>query len=216
MCLHEETIESYPDCEIVCLQCGVVLEKILDRSPENLPFIVDEFDVLLMREALTDIVNNIHLPMNCIEPVIAKYKQVRIETNLTKFKNRELLCFVLYNFLIEEGVPRLLHDICRQCHVRASRIWDIQKESNAFADLEPQLLVCRVIDILKIPYHHLDSIKSTITFLDNISCAKPETIAACAIYATVECELSDVCEHCQISKSSVTSLYKRYMRHKNE
>lgn len=216
MCLHENVIDTYPECDIVCADCAFVIGKTYSDAlyKGQFPLIVDEIDDIIIHELLTDVVHNLNLPENCIEPSKIKYKEHRLNKDLRKFKNHELACFSIYNELIEQENPTFLEDLCAQCNVNQSQIWNIQKAIDNFADLEPRLLVSRIVSELEIPYVLTDRIYKNIEKLEEISSAKPETILACAIY--IETEINDnislhsICQQCRVSKSSVLSLFRRY------
>lgn len=213
MCLHENTIECYPSAEVVCTDCGLVMEKILEQY-NNVCVIVDEYDDIVIREELDNLMHNMHLPVGLKDEIVGEYKEHRINKELSSFKNNELLGFTIYDNLIKNQTPRLLDEICWNCHVQQTRIWSIQKIVKSFHDLDPILLVDRVIDELNIPYYKKSKIIETIRKIEDFSCAKPETITACAIYIHTNNEyLEAICVSCGISKSSVTSLYKRYRKH---
>lgn len=227
MCLHEETIDNYREGEVVCTLCGLVLDQIFGSCYKyrGAPYIVDEIDDFAIRETLMDVMGNINLPNGLKEQMLVEYKVHRVNKKLRLFKNNEILCFTIYDNLIKNEIPRQLDDICYRCHVKRSRICSIQTETE-FNDLDPTLLVERIIGELEIPYNNLGKIIAVVRQLEEISCAKPETMTACAIFAHMmqgeknlfhqdKNILKSICHHCDISESSVKSLFKRYRKSQN-
>lgn len=214
MCLHEKTIDSYPACEVVCLNCGEVLHQILDHSITS-PFITDEFDDFLIRDEIDNLIHNLNLPAGLKDEMCKEYREHRINKELSTFKNNELICFTVYDNLIKNKAPRLLEEICWRCHVNPSRVWLIQKSLRYFNELDPITLIDRVLDELNISYGNKPEIIETVRKLEEVSVCKPETIVACAVHIHTGQKtdiLKSICDVCHISKSSVLSLFKRSNR----
>lgn len=211
MCDHDITIETYPECDIVCVTCASVIDKVYSSPTEITPGL--DLDNAI-GELMTDVAYNMHLPLNCINPSKHAFQKHRANVELKKYKNKELACFAVYNELIEQEIPTHLEDICRHFDTTTSRIWNIQKDIDTYADLEPCLLIPRIISELKIPYFLREEITHIVKQLELISTAKPETIAACAVYIVTKkhnyIPISSICQQCHISISSVLSLYRRY------
>lgn len=216
MCTHERTIITHPENEIVCCDCGMVIEQCYDNfNIEHLSLVTDEIDVIVITDLISNAVANLHLPANLIEISKNKYCDNRIDASFKKFKNNELACFTLYDEIVKEKIPIFLQDLCKQFNTNERIIWNVQKASETFSNVDPVSFVSKVCEELDIPYCLQKYIFQTISSLEDISTAKPITICACAIYATTNGLLSNItlekiCEHCRVSKSSVLSLYRKY------
>lgn len=218
MCSHEHTVETYPECDIVCTDCAFVVGQVYNKTNyTTLPPFYDESDDISISELLIDLTFDLHLPNSCIEPTKYRFRKLRANNDLCKYRNNELACFAVYNELLEQEIPTNLEDLCLHCHTTPARIWNIQKSVDNFICLEPVLLIPRIISELQLPFFLCDQMKQVVQKLEIISSAKPETIAACAIYITTRTfyeniTLSSICQQCRISSSSVLSLYRRYGR----
>lgn len=210
--MHENTIETYPECDIVCVDCAFVLDRVYTPILQSSHTDID----ITVSELITDVFYNLNLSLSCLEISKKNYQKHRSNNDLKSYKNHEIACFVVYNVLIEQKIPTHMEDICMHFDTCQSRIWNIQKSIETFEDLDPCLLIPRIITELEIPYFLREEIQQIVRQLELISTAKPETIAACAIYIVTKkhnhIPLTTICYRCRISVSSVLSLFRRYGR----
>ena len=73
MCKHENTIIT-PESEEVCVFCGLVVDKCLECFNEENRQVNLKYEEGKIKEKLTDIFYNLHLPFGVFDKIILKYE----------------------------------------------------------------------------------------------------------------------------------------------
>lgn len=210
-CHHPATQISYPENEDVCVDCGLVIEKIYVDGFRTV--ISDEVDLNESRTFLMDIINNANISPGVRFNTEFAFNNLRRERKLSSFKNRELICYCLYRELINQNVPRSPEEISYYAGVHHSVIWKIEKCMEHQSYLSPAHMLQRVGQELDIPITLNPAIISSVFKLEKISCAKPGTILGCAIMIlskknNLDIDVNIIAESCGVSATSVKTLFK--------
>ena len=215
MCLHSATIITAED-EIVCEECGLVLEKNYAVVPSQYP--IDEYKDFAMREKLMDVCYNAHIPVVLVDSTLQFYDTIRQDLKLKSFSCQTLLAFALYKSLIHEKISRPPTEICGYFGTSAKNFSSIDQLLNEDSFTTSGELMERYASELRIPWKYHQEIRNYILKLENISCARPETVIGCAFMLAHEkfffqdrLTFSKVSLTCGISISAIKSLRKKYL-----
>lgn len=216
-CLHEKTAENYPECETVCTLCSLVLQPW-----EVLPHpIVDELHYGELQVYLEDLVHNSHIYEGVVKPVLHYYQLIRDNEKLRTFRGREILCYCLFSELLKNNVGRSMNEIAYFGDVNKTRLYKIQKLLSDTYELEPEDLLMRLMDEMKIPFSFHSRITHILQELHKLSSSKPETKAACAILLCCDnknfsIDKRELCRQVGVQWPSVRTLLKRYEKYRCE
>ena len=210
-CQHRDETQRAQNYEgeIVCLDCGTVLYQEFD-----MPFVVDELQDVALRESLLDIFERAHIPIGILDLVIHKYNTLK-SSNECKNESKKLLLAHAVNYILtKEGIPRGPLEMSMHFDVSPGALWKLERKLSYGDNLETVQTLSRFMAELQVPYHHLEEIADNVKEIELVSCAKPETVAACAIYTlqkkgVLSLALSKIANVCGTSEQSVRSLYKK-------
>lgn len=211
-CPHTQTIES-PECETVCLSCGLVIHC----SGWATRVIVDELYYGEVQTYLEDLIQNAHIYEGIIGPTLHLTRLTRSNPELKTFGIKEIACFCLYSELIKNNVGRTLKEIAYYGGTDAGRLYKIQKQLKNTDELEPCQLLDRIMDETQIPYSFRRRLNQIIDTLSDICSSKPETKVVCAIIICCEekahrVDKKELCNHVNVQWPSVRSLIKRFQQ----
>lgn len=213
VCSHLKTVESHPECETVCIDCGQVLEQ---GSIMTEP-IIDELHYGEMQAYLEDLVHNAYIYEGAVKPALFMYNILRADSALRNFSKKEIVCYCLFLELIKSDVGRSMTEIAYFGGVCKTRMYKIQSALCNGEELEPRHLLPRIMDELLIPFSFQSPIMNIIDELNHLCSAKPETKVACAIYVycerkNYEIDKKKICKQCCVQWPSVKSLISKYVR----
>lgn len=215
MCVHSATTLTQED-EIVCEECGLVLDKNYSVVPYQFP--IDEYKDFAMREKVLDVCYNAHIPIVLVDPTLQFYDSIRQDVKLKKFSCQTLLAFALYKSLINEKISRPPAEICGFFGITAKHFNSIDQLLNENSFTTSGEIMERYAVELNIPWKYHQEIRNFIEKLEDISCARPETVIGCAFMLAHEkfffedrLTFSKVSMTCGISISAIKSLRKKYL-----
>lgn len=211
-CSHQNTVESYPEQENVCLDCGLVLDNILLDG-----MIVDELHYGDLQTFLENVTHNAHIFSGIIQPVMFLFMNISKDPRVKNFRKHELLCYCLFEELLRHNTGRSVRELAFFCEVDSGKIWKIQSILNNGMELSAEHLVVRICDELNVPFSFHASICNILNELDIMSSSKPETKLAAALL--IHCERKDfplkknnVCNACGVKWTSVRTLRNKYLQ----
>ena len=207
--MHLQTVETN-EAELVCLACGLVLDKCYSQAGT---LIVDEMEDYFLQDELGEIFARGHLPQGLVYNVIRNYNSYK-EGFLKSFSKLALLCYATFSELTKNGIPRSPVELASYFNVSPHEIWKLQKKMEYPEALEAAQMISRFMCELQIPYQYLEAISDLVKEIEKFSCAKPETVAAAAIFKVsvrdkLNLKLSDISHACGTSQPSIRSLYKK-------
>ena len=212
MCLHYEKVVTREN-DLVCVECGFVLER---TFPGHI--VVDELFDFHTREKLLDVFHNAHFPLGLIELSMFKARQLSDIQALKKFHHNTRLCFSVYETLNENQATRTPEEVAFHFDIDPLDIWKIEKILGSdFTDATAYLLE-KIRCNLNLPFHLNSEILKLVYEIQEISCAKPETIIGAAIQTIVkktpyrEVSLEKISRVCGVSPASIRLLKKKMIR----
>lgn len=210
LCVHEQTVDVFPESETVCIVCGEVTSKLMSKE-----LIIDELERGEMSIYLEDLVQNAHIYRGIIQPTLFIFHITKSVKELKNFKSKEILCYCLFNELQKNGVGRSMKEIAYFGGVESAKIWKLMKQLNNSEELDPSQLLSRVCDDSNIPYSFIPQIEIILDEMDGMTSAKPETrvaaaIALCCERKSFNFNSKDVCKSSGVKWPSVKALCRKF------
>lgn len=220
MCLHTRTVITQED-ESVCIECGVVTEKMYEYS-NYIPVSIDECENDIMKDFLLDICHNHHIPPSLAPNILQQYKEQLTDERLKQYSRNELLAYATFTQLIDNGISRTPIEVAYYYQINHLRLWRIGLSQSRVDRVNSRDLLSRYGDELRLPYNLNPDILAVIHQMESFTCAKPETVVASAIHVVIEKgevtslthspTLREIANVCNVSTTSVRSLANRYYR----
>jgi hypothetical protein len=209
---HHSSIEiTYPEDECVCTQCGMVTDK---NYFDTCNIVIDELEDCEIRNRLTNIMINIHIPLGILDLTMFTYRQFRCDERLSKFKNIIIAIFALYDILNTEGITRSEHELCYVADIDPHKLWCIQKILGYESRATSSSFIERMSVELNFPFFLQNDELDLVDRIKETSYSKPGTVIACSFYKVIqdrqlEIEITKICQAASVSKTSVINLYKQ-------
>jgi transcription initiation factor TFIIIB Brf1 subunit/transcription initiation factor TFIIB len=184
MCAHINSVIDEREGSIVCTSCGLVLdEKIFNFNNSNLSYQEDGQNVCFKNE-VKEILSKLQLPEVYTNRILENFKNEISQ----KRNKKELLPYVIYKTLNENGIPISIKDISSTSGFTDISIYDMQ-ESNKSLIVQPEDLLEKYCSYLGFDYKTYTLVKKLLP-QQNISGHNPLTIIAATIYKY--CKLNNI------------------------
>ena len=134
MCLHENTVICQTEGDIVCCDCGLVIDDSLTR-----------YETHAIQEATSTYYDMNHYSMDdyfdianfcsrfhiedyaSVSKIFEEYKKVKKEI---RFKKEEIVSYVIYQFLKSENLPRSMKEVSKYMLVSSNSLWKIERSQS--------------------------------------------------------------------------------------
>ena len=134
MCNHENTVICQTEGDIVCCDCGLVIDHSLTRyethATQESTRIYNEVNYHSL-DGYFDVANfcsRFHIE-DCasISKIFEEYKKVKKEI---RFKKEEIISYVIYQFLKSENLPRSMKEVSKYMSVSSNSLWKIERSQS--------------------------------------------------------------------------------------
>ena len=220
MCFHENTLICQTEGDIVCCDCGLVIDTFLTRYETHAmqePTRIHHEANHHATDDYFDIVNfcsRFHIE-DCasVSKIFEDYKKVKKEI---RFKKEEIISYVIYQFLKSEKFPRSMKEVSKHMLVSSNSLWKIERsQSLKLPSSTPKQL-------LETYYRHVDlSFKDMIAVSDLIDSVQssdtsfaPSSICSglCYFYCKEKKIQTSMKKIASIFHTSVMSIH-RFLKH---
>jgi transcription initiation factor TFIIIB Brf1 subunit/transcription initiation factor TFIIB len=209
VCNHTETINDDREGELICLGCGLVLEKIFEN---DLVTQVTNTN-LKINEFILDVCENACIQKNIACEAFNYFTKISKKVAVNKFKDVHLASYAIYETLNRFSSPRTAEEIEFFTGTPVNKLWVIQSSLNFTQTLNnPEDYVERFCSLLDLEFSHLQTVTKIVSELSiTVGCVKSNCLIAAAIrlYCN-ECKIPRtlrlICSICSISPASVHRL----------
>ena len=145
MCEHRLQIEDFRQGDVVCGDCGLVLDKVYSFEPIKTDFYSEKYlqnkeninkqkiinknrhDFFLAEnDLLITLFDKLHLNENIRNSILQFWKKIKcwhVEKKKYKFNLEGLVVMAVYEGLIKENVPRPMSHLCQDAGVKPKSVW---------------------------------------------------------------------------------------------
>jgi transcription initiation factor TFIIIB Brf1 subunit/transcription initiation factor TFIIB len=211
-CNHTKTINDDREGELICLDCGLVLEKIFENDSVLVVTQMEQTN-LKIREFILDVCENACIQKNIAHGAFDYFTKISKKVAVSKFKDVHLASYAIYEMLNRFSSPRTAEEIEFYTGTPVNKLWVIQSHLNFTQTLNnPKDYIERFCSLLDLEFSHLKRVTTIVSELSkNVGCVKSNCLIAAAIrlYCN-ECKiprtLKLICNICSISPASVHRL----------
>lgn len=223
ICTHLRTIEDDHTSDVICLCCGLVLDK-LYLYESNTFFTgecIPDVKFLKIKQFILDVCENMCINRYISDLSFELFKKIYLLEKCSKINHEHLAAYAIYDVLNNENCPRTAQEISYFTNVPLKKIFQI--ESNILQDnnlSNPENFVERFCSLLNLKYADHKDVR---VLMDEISKYVGNIKSACLV-ATAICihiknkqydiKIKDVCKHCNVSPASIHRSL-RVLREKN-
>ena len=191
-CEHQHTVEDISCGDLVCTDCGLVLDKIYlpttkDKAPPRKERIIPDSCIDLLVE---DMCNKCHIENENIKSLASKKWQNMKRIYKKNVCQESSILISIYTALIESQVPRPLNHLCAQTNITSKKVWNYLKANDTF--YKPSLMCEYFLHVMNLPFKHLEEIRKMVEKLETRYVFSQKTlIASCAyIYLRNQANIS--------------------------
>ena len=223
-CLHKNSADNPEGTELVCCDCGLVIETIYTS---HLPKWdgqggQEKWNNQSAKNIASDICANSHIPHNVECYAIWYYENRLLPESIGKrFSVNELIGFAIYESLNRFETPRPISEIAYAANVETKRLFKI--ESRLLLEITPVSplhYADRFCSLLEIPYIQQKNIEKLIeqNICFNMRTVEPKCLTAAAIYVHCNRDWKDrassismkrICEVCNVSAANTKKIGKK-------
>ena len=180
-CDHQRTIDDVSTGDLICTDCGLILDQIyLPQIKTHLPD-SRETNRLIPNPEIMDTVDRMCGKCNIDDENVKR----KILLKLQNFENEKHGCLessvlmCIYTTLIESKVPRPLNHLCALTNINMSKVRLYLKDKDSF--YRPNLMCEYFLHSLNLSYKDVEEIKAMVKLLENKFVFSQKTlIASCA------------------------------------
>ena len=159
--------------------------------------------------------HNAHLPLGLVDLVLYKNRQLKKLNILHGTKAQKILCFAAYQVLLENQAARSPEEISFHFETDPLEIWKIEKLLGSDFSESITSLAENIVGNLLLPFEYNPEVIELIYRLQQVSCAKPETIIGAAVrsialrYKLKSLTLEKISRVCGVAPASIRLLMRR-------
>ena len=203
-CDHQRTVDDVSTGDLVCTDCGLVLDQIyLPRTKTHLPISM-ETNRLVPNQEITDTIDRMCDKCNIDDEnvkrnILLKWQNFESEMNGKHgcLESSVLMC--IYTALIESKVPRPLNHLCALTNVNMNKVRPYLKDKDSF--YRPNLMCEYFLHSLNLSYKDVEEIKEMVKLLENKFVFSQKTLIASCAYIFLRKSKHD--SHKRITKSQL-------------
>jgi transcription initiation factor TFIIIB Brf1 subunit/transcription initiation factor TFIIB len=207
-CQHSKTIDNDREGECVCLDCGLVLER-LYMSNDNRQSLDCETSLLSIYNFISNVCANGCISENMVLHSFNTLKKVKKQLE-KKFKDEVIAAYAIYETLNIFGIPRCASEIHFFSGVSIKQIWKVERCLIITKSLnDPTQYVDRYCSELDgLVYFDNNIIKGIVGNMYGMGGVKSNCLVAVVIYLYCKekerkISLKKICKICKISTTSV-------------
>ena len=203
-CDHQRTVDDISTGDLVCTDCGLVLDQIyLPQTKTRLPH-SSETNRLVPNPEITDTVDRMCGKCNIDDENVKRNILLKWQNFESKMNGKHaclessvLMC--IYTALIESKVPRPLNHLCALTNVNMSKVRLYLKDKDSF--YRPNLMCEYFLHSLNLSYKDVEEIKEMVKLLENKFVFSQKTLIASCAYIFLRKSKHD--SHKRITKSQL-------------
>ena len=137
MCIHQYIIEDTRQGDVVCTECGLVIDKIycepnLETKWEKIKNFNEEFEqnsehLKKEKNILKNLCNRLHLNNDVTNTIFNLWSEIAAwhyqKNGKFKINPKGLIAMALYQSLIEEKIPRPISHLCQEIGISPKTVW---------------------------------------------------------------------------------------------
>lgn len=206
-CKHGRTTDDEFAGDIICVECGLVLQRLLDISYASPAKVIDPdkkkreekfldaCDANMMNEGLSKIANQ-------------RFETFRKDAAAASFGDDELAAFSLYYAALEEGAGRPPAEISAYMHVDVSAVYRLEGIFQPpLQTVSPTSFLPRYCSQLGIGWQREKEIASFCKKVTSLDGRDPRTIAAAAIFLHNEMVLPKSAANPKVTRKGLADLF---------
>lgn len=213
-CTHSETIDDDREGECVCLQCGLVLEKIYQTQKyEATPFVDSQNDTSEINKFLQDVGAHANIPQSLLQYAECYFQKIKKQLDgMKKFKDKEMASYALLETLSRHKVPRPAQEISFFTTTETTKLFAVETALNIRETLSHPLDYSdRFCALLGLSFWDSKMIKGIVFNMFGLGNVRPQTVVALVIYLyciekNISMSLTEICEVCSVSSTNIYKL----------
>ena len=202
MCNHQYPIEDTRQGDVVCTECGLVIDKIycesnLETKWEKIENFNEEFEqnnehLQKEKNILKNLCNKLHLNNDVTNTIFNLWSEIAAwhyrKNGKIKINAKGLIAMVLYQSLIKEKIPRPISHLCQEIGINPKMVWrwiklyrqDLTDTIRAENSIKAKDMAEYFLQPLQLNYQEMTTIKEKLNKNENSSFAPRTLLAACA------------------------------------
>lgn len=193
-CTHQNSVDDDVSGDVVCCDCGLVLDKIYfnhqsmhktmphsDFSLFNGKNIATNVEENFVQDLIDEMTSKCNIESTNIKQIVRKkWKKISFHLKKKDKKNSEKIILIcIYNALIEANVPRPLSHLCVNTNMDYAEVKRFSKNNEDF--YKPHLMCEYFLHVLDLKYSDIKEIKNLVKKYEALYVFSQKTlIAACA------------------------------------
>ena len=210
-CTHQDVYDDHHTAESVCIQCGLVLEKLYTADGNEPPdYFPEERNERKIFDFIKDICANAFFPKNIVLHAFNIFKKMKKEVKGKKFSDEAIAAFSIYNALHELETPRTPEEIEMFSGVAIGKIFEIAGYLNTTTiSNDPTRYVDRYCNQLDLEYYDSNIIRVIVGNMYGMGNVKSNSLIAtvirlyCVEKQRKKIKLINICKVCRVSPASV-------------
>ena len=206
MCDHVNVIEDDIVSDLICTDCGLVLDRTYQTSREC--HIAENYNEDI-RISLSNICNNAQINEGVVNDAMRIYQRIVQELSTSKFRRDDIIAFSLYEAVLRNEIGMSPHEVASHCNVCPKKLHTIEKILYKKSVYDPPTAyVERFAYFLNLEFSATSIIKGILLNMYGMGGVRPQNLAAAVIYLycsqnNLKKTLREVCEVCNVSATSV-------------
>ncbi len=202
MCNHQYLIEDTRQGDVVCTECGLVIDKIYCESNletkwekiRNFNKEIEQNDQHLGKEKkfLKNLCSKLHLNNDVTNAIFNLWAEITAwhyrKNGKIKINLKGLVVMTLYQGLIKEKIPRPISHLCQEVDINPKTVWrwiklyrqDLAVTIKTENSIKAKDMAEYFLQPLQLTYQEMSSIKEKLDKNENSSFAPRTLLAACA------------------------------------
>ena len=202
MCNHQYPIEDTRQGDVVCTECGLVIDKIycesnLETKWEKIRKFNEETEqnshhLSKEKKVLKNLCNKLHLNNDVTNAIFNLWSEITAwhypKNGKIKINPKGLVVMTLYQGLIKEKNPRLISHLCQEVGINPKMVWRwiklYRQDSNDTIRTENSIKAKDMAEYflqpLQLTYQEMTTIEEKLDKNENSSFAPRTLLAACA------------------------------------
>jgi transcription initiation factor TFIIIB Brf1 subunit/transcription initiation factor TFIIB len=207
-CSHKNTVEAEHEGDVVCTDCGLVVEPCFSFHASQ-KYFQDETDYYNVKNFILDVCANAHIPKNICEYSYSYFKKSRRNFSPRKVSNNQLAAFSIYEALQLFEVPRTVEEIQFFTGENVKKFALIESVNTLTNNRnDPTIFVDRFCNLLELEYFDSNLIKSIVCNMYGMGNVKSNCLIATCIHLYCKEKkrkilLKTICQICEVSATSV-------------
>ena len=201
MCNHQYPIEDTRQGDVVCTECGLVIDKIycesnLETKWEKIRILMKKLNrtvnIWEKKKIFKNLCSKLHLNNDVTNAIFNLWAEITAwhyrKNGKIKINPKGLVVMTLYQGLIKEKIPRPISHLCQEVGINPKMVWrwiklyrqDLTDTIKTENSIKAKDMAEYFLQPLQLTYQEMTSIKEKLDKNENSSFAPRTLLAACA------------------------------------